>query len=355
MNQRPSLLVGSMPYENEAVCMQQALEYLSSSLVCLPDGEISNKASYASNGKRNDWSATAIEKLSADPSYWQVDAHPRQKVASSLSNTSSQFLASPYHSPHEIVANSAFEFDTYFQTSFPIFLKLRQRYQRPDLSFQVSVPTGFAIGLSMANKHEWLRYTKLFNQAIAHKVNAIYRAAGQDVLFQIKVPTELYAAYLLPSWLICEPLRPIIDLLELIEPGARIGIHLCIGDFHTKALSWTKGIQKMVDFSNWLVASWPIQHQLEYIHFPLAEGDAAPTTDQAFYKPLAEVYLPAHTHFFAGIIHKKQSFEQVKMIMDMIETLRKARIGIASSCGLGCHSPEIADQLLEQTAQLASA
>lgn len=355
MNQRPSLLVGSMPFENEAACMQHALEYLSNSLVSLPDGEVSSKIDCRPNGKCNDWAVTAIEKLSVDPSYWQVDMRSSRQQISSFSTKSSQYKNTRCCSSQELVANISFGFDAYFQASFSIFLKLRQRYQRPDLSFQVGVPTGFAIGLSMANKHEWLRYTSMFNRAIAQKVNAIYRKAGQDVLFQIEVPTELYAAYLLPSWLICEPLRPIIDLLELIEPGARIGIHLCIGGFHTKALGYAKGIQKMVDFSNWLVASWPTQHQLEYIHFPLAASESAPTRERSFYKPLAEAYLPAHTQFFAGIIHEKQSLDQLKMIMDEIETLRKARIGIASSCGLGCRSPEIAHHLLKQTAQLASA
>lgn len=352
MNQRPSLLLGSMPFENEAACMQQALEYLSESLVSLPDGEVSDKCHSSPKSKWKSWSQTAIEKLSEDPSYWQIDAPTSRQKASLFSSRSS---TRPACTSQMLAGQASFGYEDYFQASFPIFLKLRQRYQRPDLTFQVGVSTGFATGLSLAGKNNWLRYTSMVNRAIAKEINTIYAQAGQDVLFQIEVPTELYAAYLLPTWLICQPLRPIIDLLDLIHPGARIGIHLCIGSFHNKALASSNSIQKMVDFSNWLVASWPTQHQLEYIHFPLAEGESSARIDRSYYKPLAAVYLPSHTQFFAGIIHEQQSIEELKRITYEIETLRKARIGIASSCGLGCRTPEIATQLLKHTAQVASA
>jgi hypothetical protein len=352
MNQRPSLLLGSMPFENEAACMQQALEYLSDSLVSLPDGELSDKPHSSPKSKWHNWSQTAIEKLSGDPSYWDMGAPTTLQKNSFLNGPKSRRASC---TNQQMIAQSSFGYEAYFQASFPIFLKLRQHYQRPDLTFQVGVSTGFATGLSLASKHDWSRYTSMFNRSIAKEINTIYRQAGQDVLFQIEVPTELYAAYLLPTWLISQPLRPIIDLLEQIEPGARIGIHLCIGSFQSKALASSNSIQKMVDFSNWLVASWPVKHQLEYIHFPLAEGESTAQIERSYYKPLAEVYLPSHTQFFAGIIHEKQSVDQLKRITYEIEKLRKSRIGIASSCGLGCRSPEIATQLLKHTAQVASA
>ena len=60
--------------------------------------------------------------------------------------------------------------------------------------------------------------------------------AGPDVLIQLEVPPELYAAYKLPGFLMNLALLPINYLLGKINPGAHIGIHLCLGDFHNEVL-----------------------------------------------------------------------------------------------------------------------
>ena len=176
--------------------------------------------------------------------------------------------------------------------------------------------------------------------------------AGVDVIVQIEVPPELYAAYKLPLPLMGLALRPILDLLDKIKPGAQIGMHLCLGDFHNEALVHPKTLGKMVAFSNRLVAAWPQQHRLVYVHYPLAEGAVPPTTDTRYYAPLAEVRLPKATRFVAGFVHEKRSLAENRHILDSIETARGQPVDIACSCGLGRRTPETATKLLALMARL---
>ena len=116
------------------------------------------------------------------------------------------------------------------------------------------------MGFAFANPLDWLRYTTAFNSVLAREVNAILREEGDDVLIQLELPPEVYAAYLLLPPLHDLALWPVYDLLRKIRPGAHIGIHLCLGDFHNEALVHPKSLHKMGALSNRLVARWPQAH-----------------------------------------------------------------------------------------------
>ena len=52
MANRQTLLVGSMPFEDEEAAMRRALGTLGQSLIALPDGEIGEKTATYPNGNR---------------------------------------------------------------------------------------------------------------------------------------------------------------------------------------------------------------------------------------------------------------------------------------------------------------
>ena len=350
---RAALLVGSLPFTDEESCMKYALDLLGPALFCLPDGEIGDKTPAFPKGNRIAWVVYALEKLTQDTSSWQVVKQPTRSSDDGMAvNYDSFQKLRPLHSTANMPHHVTLGYDEFFRTSYPVFQRLRQQYGLDNLKFQMGVPTGFAMGFAFANPVTWLRYTNAFNTVIAREVNAVLAEAVHDAIIQIEVPPELYAAYKLPTPLLGLALRPILDLLNKITPGAQIGIHLCLGDFHNEALVHPKTLDKMVAFSNRLVDGWPQQHQLAYVHYPFAEGAVPPTMDSRYYAPLANIKLPTHTRFVAGFVHEKRSLAENRHILDSIETTRGQAVDVASSCGLGRRTPEVAANLLSMTAQL---
>ena len=351
---RSTLLVGSLPFADETECMTRALETLGPSLFCLPDGEIGEKTPAFPKGNRIAWVVYAIEKITADADNWQVVKQPKRSADDGMAVSYDNFQKlKPRRTPADLPDHVQLGYDDFFRSSYPIFQRLREQYGRPELKFQMGVPTGFAMGFAFASPITWLRYTYAFNTVIAREVNAALAQAGNDLLIQIEVPPELYAAYKLPTPLMGLALRPILDLLKKITPGAQIGMHLCLGDFHNEALVHPKTLDKMVAFSNRLVQAWPVQHQLAYVHYPLAEGAVAPPTEKNYYAPLAGIQLPEQTRFVAGFVHEKRTLAEHRQILTSIETARGQAVDIACSCGLGRRSAQTASQLLTLMAELS--
>lgn len=76
MTKRGSLLIGSLPFEDEETCMRRALDALGSSLWTLPDGEIGDKTPQFPRGNRIAWVMYAVERLTADPQSWEIVKEP---------------------------------------------------------------------------------------------------------------------------------------------------------------------------------------------------------------------------------------------------------------------------------------
>ena len=73
---RAALLVGSLPFEDEATCMRIALDTLGPALFSLPDGEIGTKSAQFPRGNRIAWVIYAIEMLTADRENWEIVQEP---------------------------------------------------------------------------------------------------------------------------------------------------------------------------------------------------------------------------------------------------------------------------------------
>ncbi len=349
---RSALLVGSLPFSSDEDAMKRALDALGPRLFCLPDGEIGEKTPAFPNGNRIAWAVYAIEKLTQDHSSWQIVKQPIRGADGMAINYDSFQKLKPLHSPANMPQHVRLGYDDFFGLNYPIFKQLRLQHELPHLKFQVGVPTGFAMGFAFASPITWLRYTYAFNTVIAREVNAIVAQAGNDVVIQIEVPPELYAAYKLPTFLVGLALKPIQDLLGKITHGAQIGIHLCLGDFHNEALVHAKTLDKMVAFSNQLVREWPAQHTLVYMHYPFAEGSLPPSVDADHYAPLKHIVLPAGTRFVAGFVHEKRTLNENKHILHSIERARGQAVDVSCSCGLGRRSATTATELMSMMAEL---
>ncbi|MEZ4670742.1 MAG: hypothetical protein R3E39_22795 [Anaerolineae bacterium] len=347
MTTRGTLLVGSMPFASEADAMRRALTALGGSLLALPDGEIGEITPEFPNGKRSAWVMTAINICAADTENWQVVKQAVNDVSGFPSDYPNVQRLKAKRSPGEMHKYLKFGYDDYFKQSYPIFKQLREEFKLPNLKFQVGVPTGLGIAFSMMSPIDALRYADAFNKRVAHEVNEILKIASDDVVIQVEVPGEVAMSYQMPGFLVGLPVRSVLGLVRKIEPKAPFGIHLCLGDLNNLALVHAKTLDKLVHFSNSLVAAWPASHRLHYVHFPLAEAKDPPTLDNAFYQPLAQAKLPTGTHFVAGFVHEKLTAQQHQQLLAIIEQVRGGAVDIACSCGMGRRPRPIAEQLIQ--------
>lgn len=349
---RAALLVGSLPFEDETTCMSIALDRLGPALFSLPDGEIGTKSPQFPRGNRIAWVVYAIEQITADPDNWTIVKDAERAADGMATDYNHIQKLKPRRTPKELPAHVRLGYDDFFRTSYPVFRRLADERGLTGLKFQFGIPTGFAMGFAFASQLDWLRYTGAFNTILARETNHVLRAAGDDVIVQLELPPELYAATLLPGPLRRLALWPVHDLLRKLRPGAQIGLHLCLGDFRNEALIHPKTLATMVAYSNLLVETWPDAHRLCYIHYPFAEGAVPPSTEADYYRPLRDIILPADTRFIAGFVHEKLGLDDNRRVLQAIEAARGGPVDVASSCGLGRRTPEEATAALQLTAQL---
>ncbi len=355
MSKRHSLLVGSLPFSNEEEAMNISLEILGESLLCLPDGEIGKVSDEYPKGSRSSWIMTVVNILSADKENWEI-VKERGKINEDWgfqADYSEGEKIKPKRSPSDIYEHLYFGYHDYFNESYPIFKKLRDTHNRPELKFLVGVPTGLGITFSVTSPITALRYAKIFNKRIAYEINKILKVAKDDVIIQIEVPGEFKMASTLPSFLMKLAIRSINSLISMIDKDAQVGIHICLGDLNNIALTSAKSLKKMVKFSNLLVDSFSQDHRLIYVHYPLAEGRVPPPTNREYYEPLRNINLPEGTHFFSGSVHEGLSTEENLSIIKIIDDIRGSNVGIASSCGLGRRPRDVGKYILEETNKLS--
>jgi hypothetical protein len=355
MAKRHALLVGSLPYGDEEAAMRKALDALGDQLFSLPDGEIGIKDDVYKKGRRIGWVQTAIQRNVDSGLFDVVKDVQRDEATGLFRDYTDLFVLRPRHKPGTLTAHLNFGYLEFFRRSYPTFRRLREQPRRSDLVFQVGVPTGLAIGLLSMRPLQALRYRRAFDERLATEVNKIVKVAGDDVIIQLEIPIEMGLAQRLPSFLMRLPVGMIVSLVNRIDARARLGVHMCLGDLHNKALVKLDMEGLIVRFANRLTASWPSGRRLEYVHVPLAEGEVAPPTDPAAYAPLQRIRLPDGTRLVAGFVHEKLTLDEHTRILEAIEAARGGSVAVACSCGMGRRTPEVADRLLELTRRVAEA
>lgn len=355
MTRRKTLLLGSMPFLHEQDAMTKAMQIFGDSLISLPDGEIGEKSEEYPNGNRSAWIMNLIDSCLKDTENWDTLDDGERGADGFPLTYQAMVKLQPKHTVKEINEHLNFGYLDYFKQNYPIFQQLRKEYGLPELKFQVGIPTGLAIGLSMLRPLQAFRYQEAFNRRLAYEVNQIINIADNDIVIQIEAPAELSLAQQLPKMMNGIAVNSLLSLLAMIDTTAIMGLHLCWGDLNHKAVTHAKTLEKMVHFTNKLIQKWPETHQLEYVHFPLAEGEIPPALEMEYYKPLKYIHLPERIRFVAGFIHEGRSLEESKVILKHIESVRAHTVDIACSCGLGRRNPDTAMHLLKLTQQLLEA
>jgi hypothetical protein len=245
-----------------------------------------------------------------------------------------------------------------FERSFPLFLEARSRAEMPRLAFQVGVPGDLDMALFVLGPQGALLRRKPFTDATVAEITAMHASGGDDVIFQVEILVELVAVARTPRALqpaIAAPLaRGVANLARRSPPGARFGVHLCLGDMNHRALGKLRDTAPLVTMANALARAWPDDRPLEFIHAPFAAAELPPPVEPRWYASLSGLRLKPGTRLIAGVAHEDQPLEEQRAVVELIERGVGGPVGISHSCGLGRREHEAAERALWRVAELAN-
>jgi hypothetical protein len=219
---RRAHLVGAWPGRDPEHAMEMALRRLAPYLDRMTDGE---------TGDRHLWVTPAIEKFRANPDVEIVrdgDWSDYEQVAVFRVRDGATLDPDNIRLPYALA----------FENSFPSFLVLRERFDRPDLRFQVGIPLPidlalYAFGDAAMTDPSILEACTV---ATARPIERIRDQGGDDVVFQLETVVGLVAVAQAPDeaqeGVAAQMAGGIVDLAARAPEGTRFGIHLCLGDFH---------------------------------------------------------------------------------------------------------------------------
>ena len=353
---RRVLLVGSLPYQDEASAMARAVELIQKRLIALPDGEVGERSDRFPTGERSAWVVGLIERLKSETELFDV-VRPGEVNEQGLPvNFRGLTRLRPKLKPDELGQRLHLGYDRFALSSWPHFQQLRDDAGNQALRFQIGFPSALDAAFTMLGPLKGLRYYQAYAAALARDGDTIAREVGaENLLFQIEAPAEVIAAHKLPKPLVRLTLRPILNLVRRLDPQVPIGIHMCFGDLNNESPFAPKSADRLVYFAQQLVNRWPSSHSMAYIHMPFAAGKSPPPTKAKAYRALRDLKLPPGTRLVAGFAHEQMSTQEQAELLGVIEEARGGPVDIATACGLGRRPTETADLLLQRCAELASA
>ena len=353
--QRRVLLVGSLPYADEASAMARACELAGDRLIALPDGEIGERSDRYPAGDRSQWTAGLAGRLAAEGSLFDVVEAGKTNEQGFPADWDSTTRLRPRVGPAELGRSLRLGYGTFPRRTWPHFERLRASLGRPDLRMQVGLPTGFGVAADFLSPPRALRYAPAFAACVAREATAVVQSVGAgNLLFQIEAPAEVVAAHRLPRPAVGVPTGPIIDLVKRLPAEVSIGIHLCFADLSNTAAITPSRFGRLVAFANAIARRWPRSHELAYMHLPFAAGASPAPTDPAAYRALRHLALPAGTRPVAGFVHEGPTLESLEALLSTIETARGTQVDVACAYGLGRRTTEVADELIRRCHHLAA-
>jgi hypothetical protein len=323
---RHTHLVGAWPGRSAAHAMETALSRLGPHLCRLSDGE---------TGHRRLWIQPTQEAFRANP---DVEANPDSDWSTYSDRPRFRLRAGHRLRPEHVHLGYLYA----FEDSYPQFQVLRERYGRPDIPFQVGIPSPYDIALrafgAQAGAFDGETH-RAVEAATAAQIAQIAQAAGRDVVFQF----EMIAPILDVSTASAGERESVAArmageharLAAAAPEGTRFGMHLCVGDFNHKAQLHLGDVGPWVALANAIGAAWPDGRSLDYVHAPFAGADIPPTFDADFYAPLADLALPEGVEFVAGFVHESLDLPAHVELLERIERLVGGEVGVAAACGLG--------------------
>jgi hypothetical protein len=323
---RKTHLVGAWPGRSAPHAISTALDRIGPYLLRMTDGE---------TGERSMWVAPTIEWLRVNPQvemvrdgdYADYDRAPQYRVKEGQRLNPTR-LHLGYHAA--------------FVENFPVFKYLRDRSGRPEIRFQIGMPspldlTFVCFGMDAAMADPSL--TEAWTEATQEQMRLITADADEPVVFQLETVASLVAVAGTPDEAkpaVAEQMAGLLHRTVAGAPeGAHFGAHLCLGDMNHKALGEMTDARPLVLLANALATGFPSGRTLDYIHAPFAAADKPGSFDESWYEPLEDLELAADVRFVAGFIHESIPTDDHRRLLQIIERFSRREVDVAAACGLG--------------------
>ncbi|MBF6467448.1 hypothetical protein IU427_19985 [Nocardia beijingensis] len=332
-------LCGSVPLADARTVFSEAALRLGKHVKRIPDGE---------TGIRDNWVVWQLPKMQAHPDLETVpppspEYGPSERVQPKPGVDAASIDFGPLG-----YAEAAVE-------SWQVFQQLRADGTIPaGIRFQVSLPTPIAvIGAFVAGPQGELerRYEARLLDELAAIVAAI---PAEDLAVQWDAAVE-FAIFegIFPSWFgsdyatqLEEVGQRLVRLGAAVPRPVELGYHLCYGDFGHRHFAEPADTGRLAAVAGRILAG--LQRPVNWIHLPVPRS----RTDADYFKPLADLALPAETDLHLGLVHATDGRAGA---LQRIEAARSvvADFGIATECGMGRRPAEQIPALFDLHAELA--
>jgi hypothetical protein len=339
---RRTHLVGAWPGRGPEHAMEQALTRLAPHLARMSDGE---------TGDRHLWVTPVMEKLRANPDVELI----HDGDWSDYDNTAQWRVRDGVTMDPD---NVRMHYALAFRNSYPSFRVLRERFERPDLRFQVGIVAPIDLAVYGFGDAAFADPSILdaFQTATGRELAAIQAEADDDVVFQLETVVALVAIAqaddAAQEGVAAQMAQTMLDTVGRSPAGARWGMHLCLGDFHHTAYGNMRDARPLVLLANAIADGFPSERVLEYVHAPFAAAKEPPIADEGFYEPLRDLRLPEGVRFIAGFLHESLDTDAHRELLARIERLTGREVDVAAACGLGRRATD--DEAFEQMREAAN-
>ncbi len=342
MANRPVLLVGSVPCENNTEVFTLLARELGDRAARYPDGE---------TGDRIQWVRWQRHVFDDNPDLQLVDTS--KKIAGYQDS-----LVRPFYSLKPGADLQAFRFKELGYAreaikSYERFAELRTRGEIPaKVKFQVSLPTVVSLLTVFVAKDDRAKVEPALEAAMKREVDAMAAAIPhEDLAIQWDVASEIIGHDGGIDLHYSDPLDGSVERLArhiaFVPDGVEAGVHLCYGDPGHKHVIEPKDAGTCVAFANGVCERAP--RQVDWIHVPIPRW----CSEADFYAPLAGLRLPRETELFLGLIHFTDGVDGARRRMQLAGE-RLADYGVATECGFGRRDPATMASLLEIHRQAAA-
>jgi hypothetical protein len=229
--------------------------------------------------------------------------------------------------------------------SFKTFDKLqREGAIGQDVRFQVSLPTPLAPGYNYVSPRAQRDFVPVFERALKREVDAIAAALPHDrlaVQWDVCQEVLMYEGFYpeRPADYKDQILSQLARVGAMVPRDIELGYHLCYGSPKDEHIVQPKDMAIMVEMTNGIFAR--AKRPVDFVHLPVPRN----RMDDGFFAPLRGLALPEDCELILGLVHEgDEAGNRIR--------LEKARAikpvaGVGTECGWGRKDPRRVPGLVE--------